>query len=627
MKSLITQVLDDLRVQGKFNQDGLVIGKGVSEQVTFFMGDTIQGTPTITFNNILFYRRPDLDEKASDDGAGGKLTLIYGNAQEGTPNRVLYCSPSIPKWYGETYTGGTIGYNMPLWEATGGTATSPEGTVWGAMGGTAEWPSTVGSIGDKPAPGIRFTPGVAGERIFTVLGMTDHPVFDEQAVLKPYPKPTNGFTDMWVLAEEDTVWVSDVFQDENFPNLHYIMYIGGADGPTPNVWRIHTISSGSGELGLDWNGTNTPDFLGAQTGVTWNNGEASAYPASVDDWSTNGYQGVKPSVFSMENKVGSEPKLEFAHDGQTWQSFVGGKVDYTPIPFVLSDLSDGNLHIQHNQGKANVMCLGYTRKPRNITYNTNELILDYGDLESGSGSTITTSGNNIIITGAGTAKVNGTYVPIDSSSSDWPPITASSVNPTYVWASDTTLLVIYTGSTAASHCALVDKGWNGSAAPYYTANNLPDPTDPTTGTWTRAAGAAPVPGFQSVPNTTGYVWFIGSDPSMVVAPTPPDPSKATVRVLRDDVHTEDAYAEAVGDYQYVSGDGYDRIWRKEANGFVTEIYYDRSSWYIMCKENPTVPYEFDLYHGTVSAENPWDVEEWEDLANGNTHGGLVIAVE
>lgn len=281
------------------------------------------------------------------------------------------------------------------------------------------------------AIGIRYTPSIAGERTFTILGMTDHPVFDETITLYPYKKPVNDFTNSWVLADEDVIWISDKFTDPDFPNTRYIMYIGGAGGPMPNQWRVHTIgSSDTGIYGVDWNNaSNTPDFLGAQENVTWSNGEASAYPSSPSDWSTSGYQGVQPTSFSMTNTEGSNAKLEYTNDGTTWYSFGesgSAGITYEPIEFTGSDLkNDGTLHIQHNFNDKNVLCLGCTPQPKEITYLDNEIVLDYSDQNSSNLSGAVWFVNSkksmlegvidpvtdptYTLTGAGNSDVNGDY--------------------------------------------------------------------------------------------------------------------------------------------------------------------------------------------------------------------------
>lgn len=375
---MITNILANLRVNGKFAQDNLVVGRGIDEQIFLQIGEASAGIPTLTWNNQTFYRRPDLDKQLST-----QCTLVYGNAKTGDPTATLYCSNGMV-WYGENWysPSGSIGENMPTWEANGGDENSPEGTVWGAFQGSSKPYTSTYAVIDKTDPaGIRYTPGVNGERTFEVQGTTDHPVYDELATLRPYPKPVNSFTTQWVLVEEDTIWISDAFKDENFPQVHYIMYIGSADGPSPGKWRIHDIATGDGELGLDWNASNTYYFLGSQADVTWSNGEASAYPTSINDWSTDGYLGVQPAVFSMSAVEGSAPKIELSADGATWieLSAGGDALAYEPISFAASDLSAGKLTIQHNFGRANILCLDSVPKPKGIEYGLNEVVLDFSD--------------------------------------------------------------------------------------------------------------------------------------------------------------------------------------------------------------------------------------------------------
>ena len=381
---MITKILHNFRVNGKFDQDRLIIGRGVDEQLQLMIQEGSEGVATLTFDNKTFYRRPDLDKYLVDG-----CTLAYGDTLTGNPTATLYRGSET--WCGENWFDPEmqIGNDTPTWEATGGTADSPEGTTWGSIYDSEKTlVSTYTVTGGSDPIGIRYTPSVAGERTFTILGTTDHPVFDETVTLYPYEKPVNDFTNSWVLAEEDVIWISDKFTDPDFPNTRYIMYIGGAGGPMPNQWRVHTIgSSDTGIYGVDWNNaTNTPDFLGAQENVTWSNGEASAYPSSPSDWSTSGYQGVQPASFSMTNTEGSDPKLEYTNDGTTWYPFGGtgsAGITYEPIEFTGSDLQDdGTIHIQHNFNDKNVLCLGYTPQPKEIEYLDNQIVLDYSDQNS-----------------------------------------------------------------------------------------------------------------------------------------------------------------------------------------------------------------------------------------------------
>ena len=364
--------------------------------------------------------------------------------------------------------------------------------------------------------GIRYTPEVAGERTFTILGTTDHPVFDETVTLYPYSKPVNDFTNSWVLADEDVIWISDKFTDPDFPNTRYIMYIGGAGGPMPNQWRVHTIgSSDTGIYGVDWNNaSNTPDFLGAQENVTWSNGEASTYPSSPSDWSTSGYQGVQPTSFSMTNTEGSNAKLEYTNDGITWYPFGGtgsAGITYEPIEFTGSDLkNDGTLHIQHNFNDKNVLCLGYTPQPKEITYLDNEIVLDYSDqnsanlsgavwfvnskqemLSGGTSDDPLTGDPVYVVSNAGTTSVNGEYRLIK------PEYYNQYVDQAYIDAH--TIVALYTNGTAVLETNGAEPyfykiGFTSSDTPFYAGVNSTAPNDPlTVTTWVVLVGTAPAP--------------------------------------------------------------------------------------------------------------------------------------
>lgn len=387
-KAFLTQLLDDLVVQGKLNQDAMIIGRGISEQLIFKIGYAEEGTVTYDLSgcgyasvNSRFYRRTDLDSTLA---AG--CDSFFGEKEIDRPMFALFHNSNTNCWCLEEFSGSNAGYVTPMYQTNEDTL--DENSTWKYNMGPSPAPTGVvkNETPGKQPPAIRLTPGVEGERTFTILGTMDHPVFDETITLYPYAKPINDFTNSWVLAEEDVIWISDPFEDPDFPGTRYIMYIGGANGPMPNIWRIHTMgSSDNGIYGVNWDGTNTPDFLGAQENVTWNNGEASAYPTSVDDWSTGGYQGVRPLTFSMSNTEGSPQKLEYTDDGVTWNEFGSGEVsaaipEFEVIEFTANDLdSEGKLHIEHNFGSPNVLCLSFTYVPKNIEYQINELILDYSD--------------------------------------------------------------------------------------------------------------------------------------------------------------------------------------------------------------------------------------------------------
>lgn len=361
--------------------------------------------------------------------------------------------------------------------------------------------------------GIRYTPGVAGERTFTILGTTDHPVFDETVTLYPYSKPVNDFTNSWVLADEDVIWISDEFTDPDFPNTRYIMYIGGAGGPMPNQWRVHTIgSSDTGIYGVDWNNaSNTPDFLGAQENVTWSNGEASAYPSSPSDWSTSGYQGVQPASFSMTNTEGSDPKLEYTNDGTTWYEFGGqGSVSltYEPIEFDASHLSsDGKITIQHNFNDKNVLCLGYTPQPKEIEYLDNEIVLDYSDQNSSNlvGAVwfvnskqemlVAPAAHEVLtVTGAGSSDVNGTYNLV--ADSEWSSYISdedlAGVTSGSAYLNENRDYVLFDKTTAASRTITFMTHKDLGSNPLYRADDVAS-GDATTATFTVVNGASPAP--------------------------------------------------------------------------------------------------------------------------------------
>lgn len=237
---------------------------------------------------------------------------------------------------------------------------------------------------------VRYTPQVTGGRTFTVLGSSDHDVYDEVVILKPYPKPSNSFSEQWILPASDTIWISDNLQDPNYSSWRLIMFVGrtnAASGNVPTRWALKTVVNGSGAYGIDWATSNVQDFLGVDTNITWSNGEASSYPTSVNDWSTDGAQAKQPEQFSMSNTEGSVQKLEYTTDGSTWHTIGedrgGATVVYEPIEFDQTHLdSTGKLHIQHNFNNKNILCLGCTPQPKEIEYLDNQIVLDYSDQNS-----------------------------------------------------------------------------------------------------------------------------------------------------------------------------------------------------------------------------------------------------
>lgn len=81
--------------------------------------------------------------------------------------------------------------------------------------------------------------------------------------------------------------------------------------------------------------------------------------------------------------------LEYTNDGITWNKFndsPSSSLEYEPIEFTESNLNDGILQINHNFNNANVLCLGYSVTPKDITYQDNSIIFDYSDQNAMSGA-------------------------------------------------------------------------------------------------------------------------------------------------------------------------------------------------------------------------------------------------
>ena len=58
---MLTSILHNFRVNGRFNQDQLIIGRGIDEEISLKLGDDQPGIETLTFNDITYYRRTDMD--------------------------------------------------------------------------------------------------------------------------------------------------------------------------------------------------------------------------------------------------------------------------------------------------------------------------------------------------------------------------------------------------------------------------------------------------------------------------------------------------------------------------------------------------------------------------------------
>lgn len=362
---------------------------------------------------------------------------------------------------------------------------------------------------------VRYTPQVTGGRTFTVLGSSDHDVYDEVVILKPYPKPSNSFSEQWILPASDTIWISDNLQDPNYSSWRLIMFVGrtnAASGNVPTRWALKTVVNGSGAYGIDWATSNVQDFLGVDTNITWSNGEASSYPTSVNDWSTDGAQAKQPEQFSMSNVEGSIQKLEYTTDGSTWHTLGeasnGATVVYEPIEFDQSYLSsDGKITIQHNFNDKNVLCLGYTPQPKEITYLDNEIVLDYSDQNSSNLSgavwfvnskqemlVVPVAPEILTVTGAGSSDVNGTYNLV--AESEWSSCISdedlAGVTSGSAYLNENRDHVLFDKTTAASRTITFMTHKDLGSNPLYRADDVTS-GDATTVTFTVVNGASPAP--------------------------------------------------------------------------------------------------------------------------------------
>lgn len=164
MQSFKTHVLDDLRVQGRFNQDGLVIGRGISEQLVFQTGYAEEGVITYTLSgcgyasvNATFYRRADLDSTLN---AG--CDSFFGEKEVDRPSFALFHDGNKNCWCLEEFNGTSAGHVTPMYQTNEDTL--DENSTWQYNMGPSPAPTTVvkHEVPGKVAPAIRFTPGVEG---------------------------------------------------------------------------------------------------------------------------------------------------------------------------------------------------------------------------------------------------------------------------------------------------------------------------------------------------------------------------------------------------------------------------------------------------------------------------------
>lgn len=260
---MLTSILHNFRVDGRFNQDQLIIGCGTDEVLTLKIGMDVPGLKTATFNNVTYYRRPDMDQLVYDPSI---IKNVFGDTQTGTPTRVLYYDDGTKSWYGIPYVEGStsIGSSQPMYKADGGTADSLEGSIWHYLTGGADvWPCTVGEIGGVIAPTIRYTPGhangkqskltpVESEAIsakleYTNDGITWYPFGASGSVNIEY-EPIEF--DQSYLSSDGKITIQHDFNDKNVLCLGY----------TPQPKEIEYLDN---QLVLDYSDQSGSNFTGA----------------------------------------------------------------------------------------------------------------------------------------------------------------------------------------------------------------------------------------------------------------------------------------------------------------------------------------------------------------------------
>lgn len=209
---------------------------------------------------------------------------------------------------------------------------------------------------------------------------------------------------------------------------------------------------------------------------------------------------------------GSNPNIEYTNDGNTWHGFgEQGTVDltYEPIEFTGSDLQDdGTIHIQHNFNDKNVLCLGYTPQPKEITYLDNEIVLDYSD-QNGSNlsgavwfvnsaqSMLVSPGpdhSKITVSGAGESDINGvyTFVPEEEYSNHLDAKNTNGFTNTTMWANNNG--VIFDGINGGNRMVFIyRKNPSGSDVVQYVASSVDQSLEIVDVPLNRAAGSTPIP--------------------------------------------------------------------------------------------------------------------------------------
>ena len=240
----------------------------------------------------------------------------------------------------------------------------------------------------------------------------------------------------------------DVWTKSDNPNITI--------SPATNTWSIVVITQ------------TEPSIVG----VTYYIGEFGmlyTHPGLIS-WTPNSSAGTTIAPTSQRSEAEGST-IKFTEDGITWYDLnnqdIKSSIEYEPILFTQDNLQeDGTIKILHNFNDPNILCLGYSIQPKEITYLDNELVLDYSDQNSTNLSGAvwfvgslqemladgqsTSSGSDVwVLTGSNIAEVNGTYnrVPDDQRNvyvsqsvlDDYDSIDY----PVHLWSNETYVLMTY----------------------------------------------------------------------------------------------------------------------------------------------------------------------------------------
>ena len=192
------------------------------------------------------------------------------------------------------------------------------------------------------------------------------------------------------------------------------------------------------------------------------------------------------SIRYTPGENGAANLIEYSNDGIIWNSFDNNNsIEYEPIEFTESNLTSGLLTINHNFNNSNIMCLGYSVIPKDITYQDNSVIFDYSDQSTISGAVwFINSAQNmlanpptpniIIVSDAGSPEINGQYT-MDNPPTSLDEITTQSI----LWSTENTR---FTYTQVGYNEFRWSINWI-SAGAYYMSNELFTSTHPTKWPW------------------------------------------------------------------------------------------------------------------------------------------------